>query len=86
MTEATQVSVYSQVFVPRDYDVFAGLDVDHHSIAATFTDHQRLKERLNRVRPERFSNQHAERASAQRPEAPAPGTSRTIKPKPPSGR
>ena len=42
MTVATPVSVYSQVFVPRDYDVFAGLDVDHHSIAATFTDHQRL--------------------------------------------
>jgi transposase len=29
-------------FIPRDYDVFAGLDVDHHSIAATFTDHGRL--------------------------------------------
>jgi len=40
MTIQAQVSVYAQVFVPRDYDVFAGLDVDHHSIAATFTDHQ----------------------------------------------
>ena len=29
-----------QPFVPRDYDVFAGLDVDKRSIAVTFTDHQ----------------------------------------------
>lgn len=27
-------------FVPRDYDVFAGLDVDKRSIAATFVDHE----------------------------------------------
>jgi transposase len=27
-------------FVPRDYDVFAGLDVDKRSISVTFTDHQ----------------------------------------------
>ena len=46
MTIQAQVSVYTQVFVPRDYDVFAGLDVDHHSIAATFTDHQRLMQSL----------------------------------------
>lgn len=46
MTIQAQVSVYSQVFVPRDYDVFGGLDVDHHSIAATFTDHQRLMQSL----------------------------------------
>jgi len=46
MTIQAQVSVYSQVFVPRDYDVFAGLDVDNHSIAATFTDHQRLMQSL----------------------------------------
>jgi transposase len=46
MTIQTQVSVYPQVFVPRDYDVFAGLDVDHHSIAATFTDHARLMQSL----------------------------------------
>ena len=46
MTIQAQVSVYSQVFVPRDYDVFAGLDVDHHSIAVTFTDHQRLLQSL----------------------------------------
>ena len=30
----------SQTFVPRDYDVFSGLDVDKRSISATFTDHQ----------------------------------------------
>lgn len=29
-----------QAFVPRDYDVFAGLDVDKRSISVTFTDHQ----------------------------------------------
>jgi len=40
----TQVSVQSEVysFRPRDYEVFAGPDVDHHSIAATFKDHGRL--------------------------------------------
>lgn len=44
MTIQTQVSVPSEVYTfrPHDYDVFAGLDVDHHSIAATFTDHDRL--------------------------------------------
>jgi len=46
MTIQTEVSVESQVFIPRDYDVFAGLDVDHHSIAATFTDHGRLMRSL----------------------------------------
>jgi len=46
MTIQAQVSVYSQVFVPRENDVFAGLDVDHHSIAATFTNHQRLMQSL----------------------------------------
>ena len=46
MTVATQVSVYPQVFVPRDYEIFGGLDVDHHSIAATFTDHERLMQSL----------------------------------------
>jgi transposase len=30
----------SHTFIPRDYDVFAGLDVDKRSIAVTFTDHQ----------------------------------------------
>ena len=44
MTVQSQVSGQTQAFtfIPRDYDVFAGLDVDHHSIAATFTDHGRL--------------------------------------------
>jgi hypothetical protein len=37
MTNQTQVSVPANSFSPRDYDVFAGLDVDHHSIAATFS-------------------------------------------------
>ena len=46
MTIQAQVSVYAQVFVPRDYNVFAGLDVDHHSIATTFTDHARLMQSL----------------------------------------
>ena len=48
MTIQTQVSVQSEVYTfrPRDYDVFAGLDVDHHSIAATFPDHQRLMQSL----------------------------------------
>jgi transposase len=32
-----------QAFVPRDYDVFAGLDVDKRSISVTFTDHQGLR-------------------------------------------
>jgi hypothetical protein len=29
-----------ETFAPRDYDVFAGLDVDKKSIAATFSSHQ----------------------------------------------
>jgi transposase len=35
MTHRAQVST----FIPRDYDVFGGLDVDKKSIAVTFTDH-----------------------------------------------
>ena len=31
----------SQPFIPREYDVFSGLDVDKRSISVTFTDHQR---------------------------------------------
>jgi transposase len=30
----------NQTFVPRDYEIFAGLDVDKKSISVTFTDHQ----------------------------------------------
>ena len=33
----------SQAFIPRDYDVFAGLDVDKKSISATFSDHQGIQ-------------------------------------------
>jgi transposase len=29
-----------QTFIPKDYDIFAGLDVDKRSISATFTNHQ----------------------------------------------
>lgn len=29
-------------FIPRDYEIFAGLDVDKHSLAVTFTDHGKL--------------------------------------------
>ena len=32
----------SKAFVPRDYDVFAGVDVDKRSISVTFTNHQGL--------------------------------------------
>ena len=37
----------TQTFIPRDYDVFAGLDVDKKSISVTFTDHQGLLKSLN---------------------------------------
>ncbi len=33
-------------FVPRNYDLFAGLDVDKKSMAVSFTDHQQLKQAL----------------------------------------
>ncbi len=46
MTNQTQVSVQANTFRPRDYNVFGGLDVDHHSIAATFTDHDGLMQSL----------------------------------------
>jgi hypothetical protein len=36
----------TQTFIPRDYDVFAGLDVDKKSISVTFTDHQGLLKSL----------------------------------------
>ena len=42
MTNQAQVSGHAQVFVPRDYDVFGGLDVDKHSIAVTFCNHEGL--------------------------------------------
>jgi transposase len=37
----------NQTFIPRDYDVFAGLDVDKKSISVTFTDHQGSLKSLN---------------------------------------
>ena len=38
------VSVQAQVykFIPRDYQVLGGLDVDKHSIAVHFCNHERL--------------------------------------------
>lgn len=33
-------------FVPRDYDIFVGLDVDQRSIAVTFTDHRTMQKSL----------------------------------------
>jgi transposase len=42
MTTTGQVST----FIPRDYDVFAGLDVDKRSIAVTFTDHGTMQKSL----------------------------------------
>jgi len=35
-----------QTFIPRESDVFAGLDVDKRSISVTFTDHQGLLKSL----------------------------------------
>ena len=42
MTTTGQVGT----FIPRDYDVFAGLDVDKRSIAITFTDHGTMRKSL----------------------------------------
>ena len=33
-------------FKPRDYDLFAGLDVDQRSMAITFTDHGTMQKSL----------------------------------------
>src|SRR6476661_6601047 len=35
------------VFVPRDYDIFAGLDVDKKKIAVVFTDHGTMQRSLS---------------------------------------
>jgi transposase len=35
-----------ETFIPRDYDIFAGLDVDKRSISVTFADHQGLLKSL----------------------------------------
>ena len=42
MTSQSRVSA----FIPRDYDIFAGLDVDKQSIAVTFADHTQLVKSL----------------------------------------
>ena len=42
MTNQAQVSVQAQGFIPRDYEILAGLDVDKHSIAVTFSNHEML--------------------------------------------
>src|SRR5918996_4540391 len=39
-------SMRSETFVPRDYDIFAGLDVDKRSISVTFANHQGLLKSL----------------------------------------
>jgi hypothetical protein len=39
MTHPAQDSV----FIPRDYDIFGGLDVDKKSMAVTFTDHGTMR-------------------------------------------
>jgi transposase len=36
----------SSTFVPRDYDIFVGLDVDKRSMAITFTDHGTMQKSL----------------------------------------
>ena len=42
MTQPTQISS----FIPRNYDIFGGLDVDKKSIAVTFTDHGTMRKSL----------------------------------------
>lgn len=52
--EETTMTVTAQISNPtpllkivlRDYEVFAGLDVDHHSIAVTFADQGKLLQSL----------------------------------------
>jgi hypothetical protein len=41
MANQAQVPVPAQGFIPRDYQILAGLDVDKHSIAATFCNHEK---------------------------------------------
>jgi len=43
MTVQSQVST----FIPRDYEIFGGLDVDKRSMAVTFADHGRLLQSLH---------------------------------------
>lgn len=46
MTVQVQVPVQSLVFIPRDFDVFGGIDVDKKSMAVIFTDHGQLMQSL----------------------------------------
>src|SRR5213592_2251912 len=38
--------VQSTAFIPRDYDIFGGLDVDKKSMAVTFRDHGTMRKSL----------------------------------------
>jgi transposase len=40
------MTVQAQVFVPCNYEIFAGLDVDKKSMAVMFTDHEKLMQSL----------------------------------------
>lgn len=46
MTIQSQFSVQSQVLMAREYEVFAELDVDKHSIAVTFCNQDGLLQSL----------------------------------------
>jgi hypothetical protein len=37
----------AQIIIPRDYDIFGGLDVDKKSIAVTFTDTEQCENLLS---------------------------------------
>jgi hypothetical protein len=40
------VETIQQGIIPRQFEIFAGLDVDKSRIAVTFTDHERLLKSL----------------------------------------
>ena len=46
LTAAVSNAIQILKIVPREYEVFGGLDVDHHSIVATFADHGKLMQSL----------------------------------------
>lgn len=46
LTAAVSKAIQLLKIVPREYEVFGGLDVDHHSIVATFADHGKLRQSL----------------------------------------
>lgn len=41
-----QLAETTKTFVPRDYNIFSGLDVDKKSISITFKDHQEMKQSM----------------------------------------